>query len=295
MNGFVRNLAGAIEVHREGPWPFVTYRAYRLRDRKFIWRARQHRKGLVHLPGQKDTTFWHRPAYNWFMGLSFAIGAALFMIGAVLALVTTSLPGTQIGTVFFSGSIPFTLAGFLQHFQAANTPEFSELADVAPAPEKLRLIGWQPTNSGWWCTLTQFVGTVAFNFNTFDAIDAPSGQVIQDLIIWVPGMIGSILFLVSGYLAYIETGHAYWSFRPRQLDWWITFINLIGCITFMASSLLAYVPAGEEPGWILPASNINLLIGAACFFAGAILLMFEARKDWEKEAYEVGPAAMSDD
>lgn len=286
MNGTEQAFAATMEeVHRKGPWPFVTYRRFSLPGEHFVWRSRRHRKGLVRLPQQSSQPFWHRPAYNWWTGLSFAVGAFLFMLGSLLSLVPTSLESLQINLIFFAGSVPFTIAGYLQHFQSANTPEFTGNATPVASDQRIRVIGWQPANPGWWCTLTQFVGTVAFNFNTFDAINAPAVWYVQDFVIWVPGMIGSVLFLVSGYLAYIEAGHAHWSFKPFEMEWWIVFINLLGCVAFMISSTIAFTPKGAEPAWVLQASNANLLVGALCFFVGAALLMIEARMDWEKTAH----------
>ena len=95
------------------------------------------------------------------------------------------------------------------------------------------LFGWDIKSPGWLSSSTQFIGTIAFNFNTFDALPNPEGWLMQNAVIWVPGMIGSTLFLVSAYLAYIETTHAH-TVRPRhELAWWIVTINLVGCIAFI--------------------------------------------------------------
>ncbi|MCC0067551.1 MAG: hypothetical protein H6896_11245 [Rhodovulum sp.] len=51
-----------------------------------------------------------------------------------------------------------------------------------------------------------------------------------------------MLFLVSGWLAFIETCHAHWAWRPHSLSWDITAINLLGCIAFMVSAVFGYVP-----------------------------------------------------
>lgn len=271
-------------IHQSGPWPFVTQRRYRHGGRLRIWRARQHRKGLAHEARGLDPArapFWQTARYNWLTGLVFAVGAFLFMTGCALTLVNQlwGVPALMpINIVFFLGSIPFTTAGYLQHFQAANAGPFGPERPATDArPGRIALIGWHPESPGWLSTLSQFAGTIAFNFNTFDAIIAPSTWLMQDLAIWVPGMIGSILFLVSGYLAFIEAGHAYWSWRPRELAWWIVFVNLAGCIAFMTASILAYVPSRSEPGWIPVVSNAHLWFGALCFFVGALLLMRESR------------------
>ncbi|GLK71187.1 hypothetical protein KHC23_10455 [Ancylobacter dichloromethanicus] len=268
-------------MHIAGPWPFITRRSYAYAGRRIIWRARQHRKGLERAARALENApvpFWQTQAYNWWTGALFALGSLLFMLGSLLSLLpeAAGLPATPINVVFFMGSIPFTLAGYLQHFQAANTAEFTLDPADAAAPRRLSLIGWHPRSPGWLSTFCQFVGTVAFNFNTFDPLCVGDGWYVQDVAVWLPGMIGSVLFLVSGYLAYAEAGHSYWSWRPRQLDWRIVFINLLGCLAFMAASILAYVPRGGEVWWIPDLASILLGIGALDFFLGAALMMRES-------------------
>ncbi|MEY8828252.1 hypothetical protein AB9K34_07530 [Sedimentitalea sp. XS_ASV28] len=260
----------------KGAGPFITLRTYRHHGAGVRWRARQHRKGLSRHPDQTDVPVWQRAAYNWWTGLCFSVGSLLFMLGALLSVLPYSLAPVQIARMFFLGSIPFTIAGFLQNFQAANATEFSK--DAPGPPRRVHLLGWRPHDPGWLSTITQFAGTIAFNFNTFDAINPVDGWYLQDLTIWLPGMIGSVLFLLSGYLAFVETGHAYWSWRPRDLDWQIVFINLLGCIFFMVAGLLAYIPKGPEPGWVADLANIHLFFGALCFLTGALLMMRESRQ-----------------
>lgn len=267
---------------RSGPWPFVTLRRYRHQGRAIVWRARQHRKGLEHETRGLDSRqapFWQSRRYNWVTGAVFALGAFLFMAGCFLTLLQelgVALAAFQVNLVFFLGSIPFTTAGYLQQFQSANAAPLDRKPPVHPE-RHIRLLGWQPRSPGWLSTITQFFGTIAFNFNTFDALRSPSDWQTQDLVIWLPGMIGSILFLVSGYLAYIEAGHAYLTWRPKDLDWWITAINLIGCVAFMIASTMAWFPSGAEAEWIPVVSNAHLWFGALCFFIGALLLMRESR------------------
>ena len=259
-----------------GPGRFVTFRSYLHRGQRVHWRARQHRKGLLRHPDQEVVPFWHRPAYNWWTGLSFAIGACLFILGASLSLLPRPPAAGTIAVIFFLGSIPFTIAGFLQNLQAANATDFST---EAPRPARRpTLLGWRPHSLGWLSTITQFAGTVFFNFNTFDGIHPASEWYVQEVTIWLPGFLGSVLFLISGYLAFIETSHGYWSWKPRDLDWKIVFINLWGCIFFMTSSIAAWIPSGQEPGWIPFVANSHLWLGAVCFLVGAVLMMHESRQ-----------------
>ena len=82
---------------------------------------------------------------------------------------------------------------------------------------------------------------------------------------------------MSGTLAYVEAGHAYFSWRPRDLAWLIAFVNLIGCIAFMTAGILSFVPTGPEPRWIAAAAFAHLWLGAFCFLVGAALMMRESR------------------
>lgn len=281
---FALELKGLVarHLHFAGPWPFVTFRSYVLAGRHIIWKARQHRKGLVRRARALETAsvpLWQTQGYNWATGLIFAIGSFLFMLGSALALIPEGPwqpSALLVNIVFFAGSLPFTTAGYMQHFQAANAGPFAVDPATVPA-RRIALMGWHPRNVGWLSTFTQFIGTVAFNFNTFDSILDPPGWLMQNLAIWGPDMIGSVLFLVSGYLAFIETCHRYWSWKPRSLEWQIVFTNLLGCIAFMVAALLAYVPRGPEAAWIPMLANMGLFLGALGFFVGALLSMRESR------------------
>jgi len=262
----------------EGPGPFVTRFHVERGGEHVVWLARRLRKGLERsiLPqGGAALPFWLRPAYNWSTGAFFAVGSLLFLLGSLFALLPAAAAPSvlAINIVFFLGSIPFTIAGYLQHFQAANAPT------VAPgsAPGRIALIGWNPRSAGWLSTFTQFIGTLAFNVSTFDAILAPRGWIAQDVAVWTPDMFGSVMFLASGYLAFLETSHAFWSWKPRDLAWQIVSVNLLGCIFFMTAGILSYVPERPEAGWIIDVSNVHLLLGALGFLIGAALTMRESR------------------
>ncbi|BCP56072.1 hypothetical protein K32_46890 [Kaistia sp. 32K] len=276
------DLHHALRMKIAGPWPFITFRSYSLAGRHFTWLSRQHRKGLAREARGLEhaaVPFWQTEAYNWYTGAFFAVGSFLFMLGSFLSILPAEIASAStrtINIVFFLGSVPFTIAGYLQHFQTANAAPFSVDPTAATPPARVSLIGWRPGSVDWLSSFSQFVGTVAFNFNTFDALVASPDWVRQDFEIWVPGMIGSILFLVSGYLAFIETSSGYWSWKPRELAWQIVFVNLLGCVAFMIASTLAFVPAGGEAWWIPDLANIGLLLGGLGFLIGALLMTRES-------------------
>ena len=98
----------------------------------------------------------------------------------------------------------------------------------------------------------------------------------QDLEIWAPDMAGSVLFLASGYLAFIECGHGRWSWQPRSLSWWITAVNLLGCVCFMISAVLAFTPPGGPAAEVVTLSILFTVLGALAFLIGSLLLLPEA-------------------
>ena len=270
-----------------GPWPFVTRRVHRKADGSLaVWSSRHHRKKLVLPEAVKAVaiaetilhSLWMPWKLNWWIGTVFAAGSTLFAVASMLALAPAlatrlSIESAEINAVFFAGSIPFTVAAYLQLFQAANAGHFLEEPSGSKTPKKL--IGWRPHDIGWLSCAFQFVGTILFNFNTFDAMIPSLTWFEQDLVIWLPNLIGSILFLLSGYLAFGEVSHAYWTWQPKSLSWWIVFVNLLGCVGFMASALLSISLPGPENVATATLAVSFTLQGAICFLLGSLLMLPE--------------------
>ena len=274
-------------VEESGAWPFITRRVYRDADRaERVWSSRHHRKGLVVEEARAAARIaalgrwlWMPQKLNWWIGNVFAVGSVLFALGSVLILWpalarTWLLDTTQINAIFFAGTIPFTIAAYLQLYQAANVGEFAPGSRDAPTHRSV--LGWRPHDAGWLSCALQLVGTVLFNLNTIDAMIPSLSWFEEDLVIWVPNIVGSILFLASGYLAFIETCHAHWAWKPSEISWWVVFANLLGCIGFMISAAFAIVlPGGPN----VEAATISVgftLLGAIGFLAGSLLLLPEA-------------------
>lgn len=273
------------EVEAHGPWPFVTRRILRGVDGVLlVWHARRHRKGLAHAI---EATMWQPRQLNWWIGLIFMLGASCFAAGSVLCLAPSlaegiGLSSAQVNAVFFVGSIPFTTAAYLQLYQAANAPKFNAPGGMST---KRSYFGWRPHDIGWISCVLQFIGTILFNFNTFDALLSGLNWAEEELLVWVPNVVGSILFLSSGYLAFIETCHRYWAFRPHDISWWVTSANLVGCIAFMISACFAFVP--QQPAEAETAVIVSVaftLIGAIGFFVGSFLM-------WPEIISEAEPAS----
>lgn len=274
-------------VDERGPWPFVTRRVFRRTDgSKHVWNSRQHRKGLLvraaaEAEGLASTLFrclWSPRILNWWIGTIFALGSLLFAVASTLVLApslarTWSLDAMQVNAIYFVGSIAFTTAAYLQMFQATNVVPLDG-NHLRPTQHR-KLFGWRPNDVGWLSSALQFVGTILFNFNTFDTIIPALTWVEQDFLIWLPDFIGSILFLSSGYLAFIEVCHKHWAWRLQSISWWIVFINLAGCAGFMVSAVLSIALSGSPNLETAAVATAFTLQGAICFLAGSLLMLPE--------------------
>jgi len=253
---------------------------------KRFWSSRHHRKQLVLEEDGRPIirhrvllrSLWMPSLMNWWIGVIFAIGAASFAVASLLYLLPSVAKALSLSTdiynqIYFAGSLPFTTAAYLQLFQAANVVKFGE----APShQQKIKLIGWNPSNVGWLSCLLQFFGTILFNVNTLDAQLSRLTWFQQDLLIWAPNIVGSVLFLISGYLAFIETCHAHFAWLPRNSSWWVVLVNLLGCIAFLIAAFLAIVLPGPSNPNLAPLAVVFTLLGAIGFFVGSLLMLPEA-------------------
>jgi hypothetical protein len=202
---------------------------------------------------------------NWWICVLFACGSALFAVGSLLSLSpgmaqALAFGSTRINRLFFGGSLPFTTAAYLQLHQATKPRCW---------------LGWRPRDVGWLSCALQFPGTLLFNVNTFDAMGLEYSWIGQDLAIWTPDLLGSILFLLSGYLAFLETCRAPWAWQPDSLPWWVTFTNLVGCSGFMIAALTSFV-APHSDGPVFASVSLSFtLIGALGFLIGSLLMLAE--------------------
>ncbi|QDT01987.1 hypothetical protein K227x_03580 [Rubripirellula lacrimiformis] len=264
-----------------GPWPFTTRVALEIGGVIRQRTSRSHRKRVSEACSSHSASpdSWARISHrlNLWIGSVFAIGALLFAVASGLALMP-AIAGhvfdqPRINAIYFAGSIPFTIAAWLQLYQAANA---GELDSGTVDSDRRFLFGWFPHRIGWTSSALQFMGTVLFNLNTLDAMLPTLNWFQQDLLIWLPDFAGSVLFLVSGYLAFIETCHRYWAWKPRSLAWWIVFINLAGCVGFMSSAVFAWVSPGAANPEFATFATMLTLQGAVCFLVGALLMLPEA-------------------
>lgn len=176
-------------------------------------------------------------------------------------------------SLFFCCSVPFTVAAFLQFYQAGNASDFPQ-SDTASVQRKIfqhKLFGCRPSELGWWSCLLQLIGTLLFILCTYQALNPGPNWISEDIWVWLPNFIGSVLFLLSGYMAFAETCHAYWRCLPRNLSWWAVFWNLAGCIGFCVSGCSCVECRSSHPTAIVDVVHAagchQLFIGVHAFDA----------------------------
>lgn len=243
--------------------------------------SRHHRRATraqgfaVSDPWRVDLSWLVAPQrLNWWIGTLFAIGSVCFAVASALQLWPMEralIEPALVNWVYFAGSIPFTTAGGLVLMQAAHAPAIPNAKDRGRMP----FPGYKPHNLGWWSAALQFLGTLLFNVNTF--CGALVGLSVQTQIVWVwgPNFIGSVLFLVSGLLAYREAVHRWFHVEFNSLTWWTVVINLLGCVGFMISAIAAYTSPEGELLWPTLATAATFQ-GALCFLLGAWLSLAES-------------------
>ena len=185
----------------------------------------------------------------------FAIGSALFALGAVFASIS-GLPGWLPSVTFFSGSVFFTTAALIQ-WRLSGRPDFS---------------GWRgPAASDWWSAAIQFVGTLCFNVSTFAAmvesdISAASSHV------WRPDVYGSAAFLISSLLALRACTERDRLWDPEARIWRVVWFNLLGSIAFGVSAVAARTATPTGPVVNPLVDNLGTFLGALGFLAAALLM-----------------------
>jgi hypothetical protein len=194
-------------------------------------------------------------AWDRWIAAGFMVGSACFFVGPFPGFVQLVGAGAD-GVVFFAGSIFFTLAAGLELREATL--------------RRGRRWGSDPS---WWSAAIQFMGTLLFNLSTFDAMQDGLSTKQENRLVWTPDVFGSAAFLISGALAYrVATGPHLLPVR-RDRDWSMAAVNLAGCVFFGISAVASFVVPSSGSILDLAAANWTTALGAACFFAGALMLL----------------------
>jgi hypothetical protein len=268
-HSYIQVPDGWSQGRRRGFGPFVTREELAQADGALVvWESRWHRK---HPRGRAaGSTWWAPGTITRWIGMLFAVGSTCFALGAFPPYATAV--GTNADNLtYFVGSIFFTTAAFLQYFEAATT---SKRLDGDGRRLFRQLFEVQHHRIDWLASLIQFAGILWFNRTTFSALVVGLGASSAHHPVWRPDALGSVCFLVSSWLAWAEECHGPFGWRPHDLSWWITFLNLVGSVAFGVSAIASYVkPNGQLVSLAL--TNLGTFIGAICFLTGGLLLLPE--------------------
>lgn len=268
--------AGWTLLRADGPGPFTTGARLRRPDGTEIeWNARLLRK-RAHGTQRRTGTWWRPDLLSWWIGVLFAIGSACFTV-APIATGLDAASAEAIGITYFVGSLFFTTAAFLSYLQVVNTAHGVRPSRMERA-RRWRPASWEPGRIDWGAAVSQLIGTLFFNVNTFASMRHGFDIGGDNLRIWAPDAIGSALFLLSSEMSYAEVCRRWVGFGPRTISWWITALNMLGSIAFGVSAVAAFIePSTQEPVSAAIA-NTGTAVGGICFFIGALLLLPEARR-----------------
>jgi hypothetical protein len=193
------------------------------------------------------------------MALSFAVGSACFLVGPFPGYAQL-VGATAVGVTFFVGSIFFTAGGALQTWLAL--------------PERRSPDGGR---AAWWVAVVQSAGTLFFNVSTFHALTTLPDEAGYDRLVWRPDALGSICFLVSGFIAYRASARHGLLPARGGAGWWGPCVNLLGCVFFGISAVAGYVVPSHGSVLDLAAANWNTCLGALCFLICALATLRSGR------------------
>ncbi|MGA5069084.1 hypothetical protein ACPB9E_35845 [Streptomyces exfoliatus] len=273
--------------HRaEGAGPFTTRLTWhRPGGGTVVWESRLARKRgalSVREPGGTAATSPNADnqvldrlrRLNSVASAAFFLGGTLFAIGAAVAQFGSGDP-VESASIYFVGGLFFNTGGYTSLLQVLNAPRHLP-GSGAPATAGWRWWGYEPMRLDWLSTFVLFVGTLVFGVNLLDSFLQGLSVQQTNHLIWTPDVIGCVLFLISGHLAFAEICHrARPCLRSRSLGWWVVAVNQFGSILFMVSALAAFTRPTTQSLVNVDIANWGTLCGALCFSLGGALQAFE--------------------
>ncbi|MEW2555169.1 hypothetical protein AB0957_25995 [Streptomyces zhihengii] len=273
---------GQPDQRAEGAGPFTTRLTWRPPGGgTAVWESRPaRRRGLiaVHRPGAAaprqvgadDTALGRLRRLNAVAATAFVIGGALFAAGAAVAQFG-SADATTCASVYFAGGLFFNTGGYVSLLQVVNAPRHVPGGEGALVTRPWRWWSYEPARLDWLSAFVLFAGTLVFAVDLLDSF--LQGLTVHQVnrLIWAPDVIGCLLFLISGHLAFAEICHGRPCVRRRDLGWWIVAVNQLGSVLFMVSALAAYTRPATGSPVNADIANWGTLAGALCFLVGGVL------------------------
>ncbi len=145
---------------------------------------------------------------------------------------------------------------------------------------------WAPRARGWWIAVLFAVGSFLFALGAVPGYAGAVGDRSDSITFFV----GSLFFTTAGFLQYRESVDAgadgpvrgwrrVFVYRPKQIDWWATAVQLVGTLFFNVSTATAIradlsAQAAHHHIWRPDA------LGSVCFLVASGLAWFEVCHGW---------------
>lgn len=284
-----------------GPKPFVSWKSYRLPDRsEYLWESRHHRKGAgprayadrVGLRTRRDgearspkspwLRFWAPHRLSWWIASIFMVGSVFFVVGAAGSLIPEVFGSHHRMSVFaetcyFVGATLYTASIYGQVLETINADRSIEPDRRSHAPKQFRWFAFEMSHLEFLVPFVLLLGSLVFNYETIFALGS-AVDVLPHLGLWVTSLLGAVLFLISGFLQFIEAGHRYLSFEPRNISWWVSVLFIVGSIGFIIGALPGLGTPGFPTNQSAPGSlivKIGFLAGGIAYLIGSYLMLPE--------------------
>ncbi|MFJ9736633.1 hypothetical protein [Streptomyces sp. NPDC101166] len=271
----------------EGAGPFTTRLTWRLPGGgTAVWESRAaRRRGVIAVRAPGAPTGRHATAdkvslsrlrrLNAVAATAFVIGGALFAVGAGVARFGSG-DAVSSASVYFAGGLFFNTGGYVSLLQVVNAPRHVPGGTGRLVTRDWRWWSYEPTRVDWLSAFVLFAGTLVFAVDLLDSFLQGLSVRQVNRLIWAPDVIGCVLFLVSGRLAFVEICHGRrHCVRRRSLGWWIVAVNQLGSVLFMVSALAAYTRPVTGSMINADIADWATLLGAVCFSLGGVLQLYE--------------------
>ncbi|MFJ1969221.1 hypothetical protein ACIO93_11190 [Streptomyces sp. NPDC087903] len=277
---------GQTEQRAEGAGPFTTRLTWHLPGGgTAVWESRlARRRGVLAVRPVGAAASRHTRAdvvslarlgrLNVIAAIAFVVGGALFAVGAAVGQFGSG-DATECASIYFAGGLFFNTGGYVSLLQVVNAPRHVAGGEGRLVTRRWRWWSYEPTRVDWLSTFVLFAGTLVFAVNLLDSF--LQGLTLQQVnrLIWAPDVIGCVLFLISGHLAFVEICHGRPCVQPRDLGWWIVGVNQLGSLLFMISALAAYTRPATGSLVNADIANWGTLTGALCFSLAGLLQLGE--------------------
>lgn len=198
------------------------------------------------------------------------------MLGAVMP-VMRFVPGPVITVTFFIGSSLYLIGAIAQivgeviRSRRARRLAESEGAHTVEGSQAHTAEGERVHRAGVALTggVVQGVGAILFQTNLTAAFARDLSIVQQEVLLWVPDLLGSVLFLVSSSI-FFRLARPIQGREEEGQDRSLALLNMAGSAFFILSALGAYVSPLTGAQAYPFVANLGTLIGAAFFLVSSI-------------------------